>query len=181
MLRFTYVLLLFIVACLLAGAYGAVHNQISYTVSPEYFTRFKFAQFRIDPALSDRQGAALVGWQASWWMGIVVGVFVIPFGLLIRDTYAYLCAVLRVFGLVLLTTMSFGFIALAISYVTISPADVGELSIGGNHISEPAAFMRAGMMHNFSYVGGLVGVVVGMTSLLRRFLLIETGSAKIGR
>jgi hypothetical protein len=35
-------------------------------------------------------------------------------------------------------------------------------------------------MHNSSYAGGLVGIVVAMTSILRRFLRVETGSAKYG-
>lgn len=48
------------VACVLSGLYGAVHNQISYSVSPEYFTKFKFVQFRIN-GLPHRLGAAVVG------------------------------------------------------------------------------------------------------------------------
>lgn len=179
MLRFSSVLLLFVIACILSGVYGAVHNQISYTVSPEYFTEFKFDQFGIDPTISERVGAALVGWQASWWMGVVIGIFVIPSGLLIRETPAYFFWMLRVFGLVVITTMCFGLVALAISFLTISPTTAGELTVRGNPISDPTAFLRAGTMHNFSYLGGLLGIVVGMTSILRRFLLTETGSAKI--
>jgi hypothetical protein len=33
------------IACLIAGAYGALHNQISYSVASEYFQQFKFIQF----------------------------------------------------------------------------------------------------------------------------------------
>lgn len=71
---------LFAIACLFAGAYGSLHNQISYTVSPEYFTQFKFHQFRINDSIPDRIGAAIVGWKASWWMGLVLGVVLIPMG-----------------------------------------------------------------------------------------------------
>ena len=39
--------ILFVLACLFAGIYGALHNQISYSVAPEYFTQFKFIQFQI--------------------------------------------------------------------------------------------------------------------------------------
>jgi hypothetical protein len=35
------------VAVLTAGLFGMVHNQISYSVSNEYFTKFKFIQFRL--------------------------------------------------------------------------------------------------------------------------------------
>lgn len=76
-------LVLFVFACLLAGGYGALHNQISYTVSPEYFTKFKFHQFQINEVIGERLGAAIVGWSASWWMGIFIGIILIPMGLLL--------------------------------------------------------------------------------------------------
>ena len=34
-------------AVVIAGVFGIVHDQISYTVSSEYYTRFKFPQFRL--------------------------------------------------------------------------------------------------------------------------------------
>ena len=68
-----------------AGGYGAVHNHISYTVSPDYFHAFKFHQFGIPPELRGRVGASIVGWHASWWMGLFVGipvpVIVAPMGI----------------------------------------------------------------------------------------------------
>jgi hypothetical protein len=68
--NFGLVLLALAAACLLAGVYGAVHNQISYTVCPEYFTKFKFIQFRLSDALQSRQGASFFGAV----VGILVGM-----------------------------------------------------------------------------------------------------------
>jgi hypothetical protein len=34
-----------VMGALIAGAYGILHDQISYTISPEYFTKLKFEQF----------------------------------------------------------------------------------------------------------------------------------------
>ena len=60
---------------LAAGLFGIVHGQIGYTVSDEYFTKFKFIQFGVrDAFLSERVGAGLVGFLASWWMGIPLGL-----------------------------------------------------------------------------------------------------------
>lgn len=112
-------------------------------------------------------------------MGAVIGVFVIPFGLLIRDTFEYCRVMLRVFAVVLVTTIAFGIVGLAVSYLAITPTAAGELYIQGQSISDPVAFLRAGMMHNASYAGGFVGIVVGMLTILRSFLRSETGSAKI--
>ncbi len=177
--RFPCVLLLFVIACVLSGVYGAIHNQLSYTVSPEYFTKFKFEQFGIAPSIPERHGAAIVGWQASRWMGIVLGVFLIPFGLLIRGTFGYFVWMLRVFGLVLMTSMSFALLALLYAYFTITPQAAGELIFNGQPISNPVGFLQAGFMHNASYLGGLLGVFVGMASILRRFLTVESRTDKI--
>ncbi len=116
MIRVLSVPLLFAFACLLSGVYGALHNQISFTVSPEYFTKFKFDQFQISPHFYDRFGTAIVGSQASWWMGLIIGVFLIPAGMLVRDTRGYIFAVMKAFFAVLSSTVVTGLTALLIAY-----------------------------------------------------------------
>ena len=70
-------LLLIGLAVLAAGLFGVAHNQISYTVSPEYFTKFKFWQFHLnDSPLPERIRASLVGFLAAWWMGIPLGLLI---------------------------------------------------------------------------------------------------------
>lgn len=62
-------------AMLVAGLFGIIHDEISYSVSNEFFTKFKFIQFRLlDTNLSDRFRAGQVGFLASWWMGIPLGI-----------------------------------------------------------------------------------------------------------
>ncbi|MAR08695.1 MAG: hypothetical protein CL681_15210 [Blastopirellula sp.] len=159
--------LLLVAACLCAGVYGAIHNQISYTVAPEYFTQFKFHQFHISPIIPDRLGAACVGWSAAWWMGIVIGVVLIPFGLLIPGTVNYIRGMLMVFGVVALTALIVGIIALTFAFLLIQPSNTPELIVYGNDIQDDAAFARAGTMHNFSYLGGLLGILTGAVMIFR--------------
>ena len=161
MKKLALVPVLFLIACLFAGCYGAIHNQISYSVSPEYFTQFKFEQFAISESIPHRLGAAIVGWGAAWWMGIVIGCILIPLGLTIRGTANYFWSMIRVFGIVTLTTLAIGLTALAIAFLTINADTVSEISRYGNQISNDVAFARAGTIHNFSYLGGLVGVITG--------------------
>ena len=67
--------LIVLLAVLAAGLYGVLHNQISYTISPECFTKFKFWQFHLnDSTLPERIRASLVGFLAAWWMGIPMGL-----------------------------------------------------------------------------------------------------------
>lgn len=173
MTRLVIVTALFCIACLFAGSYGAIHNQISYTVAPEYFTEFKFHQFHINPKTPDRIGAAIVGWQAAWWMGIIIGGVLIPLGLLIRGDAKYFGAMIRAFGIVTLTTLVVGLTALLISYFTVSTETLAGRSRYGNEITNPVAFVRAGTMHNFSYLGGLAGIITAGITILRQFIRSE--------
>jgi len=171
--------LLLLTACLVAGLYGMLHNQISYTVSRDYFDQFKFAQFRIDPSLHDRLGAALVGWTASWWMGIVIGVFLVPIGAIVPGAKRYFMAVMKAYGVVAATALVTGLLALAYAYAAIDAETVGEVTRYGQRINDPVAFMRAGTMHNFSYLGGLLGIITGsLWLILERMRSTSTGPAR---
>src|SRR5205814_10033702 len=104
---------LLIAACLTAGLYGALHNQISYTVSPDYFHAFKFHQFGIPEQLRGRVGASIVGWHASWWMGLFIGVPVLLVGLILPGWKVYLSRCLIAFAVVAGTALLVGLGALA--------------------------------------------------------------------
>lgn len=61
---------------LVAGVYGVVHDQITYTLSPEYFTKFKFQQFAwADFGFPTRVFVAEIGFLATWWVGFIAGWF----------------------------------------------------------------------------------------------------------
>ena len=54
---------------IVAGCYGALHDQISYSISEEYFTKLKFHQFGYaNFGLHPRIFAAEVGFLAIWWL-----------------------------------------------------------------------------------------------------------------
>ncbi|RNF36317.1 hypothetical protein [Paracoccus methylarcula] len=158
---------LILASILLAGLYGACHNQISYTVSPGYFHEFKFIQFGIQPELQNRLGAAIVGWQASWWMGIVIGLPLCLLSLAMRGIGAFvrtfLLAALMVVGITFLTGLG----ALAAGYIAIHDGNLPGW-MAGREVSDPTAFARAGLMHDFSYLGGLLGLLAGGVMVIRK-------------
>lgn len=179
MVKLALLPVLIAIACLFAGIYGAVHNQISYTVAPEYFTQFKFHQFRIAEGTPDRMGAAIVGWNAAWWMGIVIGVILIPIGLVIRGNWNYFWGMLRVFGVVAITTLIVGLAALAIAFLVVDADTVGEISRYDNEMTDDVAFARAGTMHNFSYLGGLIGIITGGIAILWQRWRLNTSASTV--
>jgi hypothetical protein len=57
-----------------AGLFGVLHDQVTYMVSEEYFTKVKFVQFAYaDPGTGPRAFAGVVGFLASWWVGAIAG------------------------------------------------------------------------------------------------------------
>jgi hypothetical protein len=55
---------------LLTGLYGIVHDQLTYSISSEYFTKFKYEQFGFEPAWfgGHRPTVAVIGfWQPGGW------------------------------------------------------------------------------------------------------------------
>jgi hypothetical protein len=165
MAKFILFPLLLAAACLVAGAYGALHNQISYTVSPDYFHAFKFDQFRIPENLQSRVGASIVGWHASWWMGLLIGVPVLLIGLIMPDSRTYLTRCLVAFGVVAITALIVGLGALVWASFTISETSL-PLFWYPSGVADKVAFARAGTMHNFSYLGGFIGIITGSLYLI---------------
>jgi hypothetical protein len=156
-------ILLVVLAIVLAGLYGTIHNQISYTVSPEYFTKFKFRQFGLeDMNLPDRPRASIVGFLASWWMGIPIGLLVGGCGFIHSNHRRMLKITLWSFALVIAFTLLFGLCGLLYGWWetrSINLADYQGWFIPDN-VVDLRRFLCAGYMHNSSYLGGTLAIFV---------------------
>lgn len=153
-------------ACFLAAAYGAVHNQISYSIGPVYFHELKFTQFGIDPAYWNRIGAAIVGIKASWWMGVVIGVPVYLAAFFVRGTRRFVIAYLWSAIVVVLVTLALGVGSVTVAALTLTAENLPDFMIT-RVVSDPVSFAKAGIMHDFSYLGGLFGLIAGLVVTLR--------------
>ena len=88
--RVVVFLLAMAVLPLIAGLYGALHDQLSFTIAPEYFTRFKYDQFGFEPAWfgGHRPTVAVIGFLAigeQLTFGQLVGGALILLGMLISE------------------------------------------------------------------------------------------------
>ena len=164
------------IAVITAGLYGALHNQISFTVGPSYFFDFKFHQFDTELAWQNHFGAALIGFQASWWMGVLIGGPIYLAGGFFRDpkqfVRAYVQATLLVVGIALLCGLG----ALAYGILEWSP-DHLPFWMSGRNVSDPVGFARAGTLHNTTYLSGLIGLLAGCAFMIWRGWTSRRGSA----
>lgn len=105
--------------------------------------------------------------MASWWMGLIIGVPICLSALTVRGigkfTRAFLLAAVIVIGVTLLV----GLAGLAIGFLTIRDGNL-PFWMAGRRVSDPVAFARAGMMHDFSYLGGMIGLLAGTGVVIRQ-------------
>lgn len=171
---------LLVAACVVSAVYGALHNQISYTVSPEFFHTDLFFRFDTPKSFENRAGASIVGALSSWWMGLLIGPPVLLVGLALPGWKAYLKHSLIAFGVVMATALVVGLIGLAVGFLVVDASNA-PMNI---FVSQEGAIRmgRAGTMHNFGYLGGFLGIFTGLLYLftVRKWLQREPSAAPPG-
>jgi hypothetical protein len=161
--KFGVFILIVVLAIVVAGLYGMAHNQISYTVAPEYFTKFKFQQFGFtETPLPERVRASMVGFLASWWMGIPIGLLVGAAGFIQPGWRRMLRVSLWSVLIAVAFTLLFGLAGLLYGYFQTSHIDVAEYGYWfiPHDVTNLRRFLCAGYMHNSSYLGGVVAIPV---------------------
>jgi hypothetical protein len=149
-------------AMLAAGLFGALHDQISYAVAPEYFTRFKFLQFRLlDPAVPERVRAAEVGFLAAWWMGLPLGVLIGLAGFLHRTADRMMRTLL--WSIVISFGFALAFALGGLAYGYLQTGHIDPAAYSGWFVPNGVdlrRFLCAGYMHNATYLGGALAIPV---------------------
>lgn len=102
-------LLTLFTAIIAAGIFGILHDEITYSISPEYFTKFKFLQFQVGEAVPYRSGAAIVGFKATWWTGLLIGFALGIVGFLFPDYKMMRKNVFKGLGIIFITTILISF------------------------------------------------------------------------
>lgn len=185
MARLKLALFTILIFTLAASLYGAIHNQVTYSISPEYFTKFKFHQFQWAFAdftanigsedkpeyvmSNNRIGASLVGILATWWFGLLMVIVFAIVIILARANKQHNRFLRRSFVYVFATTIVSGFIALVMFKMGLL-SNICTL----DHVANKNLFSLAGWIHNFSYLGGLLGLVVGLSYFINKLVSSRT-------
>jgi hypothetical protein len=150
---------------LFAGGYGVVHDQITYTISPEYFTNLKFNHFRYaNFGLGDRVFAGAIGFLAAWWVGFIVAWF-LGRRFLPNQSRAEAHRRLRTaFVCVFVCGASAGVLGYAYGLWRGPDADYAAWIpvLREYAITDGWAFIRVAYIHNASYLGGFLGLIVSL-------------------
>lgn len=169
-----------IIVPLIAGIYGIIHDQITYSISSEYFTNFKFIQFGISHDLreSERLASCLVGFLATWWVGIPIALVSGGIGIRKLDIREFKQLKIRSIIITFSVAVLFGILGYLFGLMKFSnmadwPVNIGgrsansEMQIAMSTIKDLPSFWVVGTIHNFSYLGGVIGLIVSVIFQIR--------------
>lgn len=171
-------LIIVVLSPFIGGIYGGLHDQLTYTISPEYYTKFKFYQFGLATEGTEalfpypRLQVFQVGFMATWWMGLLIGFILGLTGLGLEDGKQMLKGTINAILLTMLIAFVVGLWGLIQGVQLAGRAQLPSWYFPENLI-DYKSFIKVGSMHNYSYGGGILGLIVGTFYLVKK-------AAKVG-
>ncbi len=162
-----------LVAVAMALIYGAINDQITVTISPEYFLYGK-ELFRVigdsPPAATLRWEAAKIGLKATWSAGLIFGVVLLlannPMRSLPRLRNRRIVLYIPMILLIAATRGTIGGLLGYHGYLTRLDTDFVDM-VAAN-VYRPRRFMAAWGVHLGGYVGGIVGTIIAVGRVIGR-------------
>jgi len=159
-----------VAGALVAGLYGAIHDQVTYSLGPEYFTKLKFYQFHgADFGFPPRVFVSEIGFLASWWVGLIAGWLVARMVVEAGSSAELIRRAATAFGIIFVaagvTAAGAGIFARCRQSHVEDPLwrEVAQQL----HVTDPGAFFTVAFIHEGSYLGGAVGTLVALVYLWR--------------
>ena len=151
----------------IAGLYGILHDQITYSISNEYYTLFKFEQFGINNwnLSNERLKVGIIGFLATWWVGFTLGIIYALISIF-HDSKKTLKITINSIFLNIGITFIFGILGFIYSLLFLNAENINW------YIPEQTKniqnFINVGSSHNFGYIGGLIGLIGGIYYMIRK-------------
>src|SRR5215467_6172506 len=153
---------------LLAGLYGILHDQVTYSISHEYFTRLKFAQFQYaNFGLPARAFVAEIGFLATWWVGCFAAWFIARITVPAFPPAKAFRYSLQGFLIILAFAFTTSVVGYVLGLMHGTNYNAWEEFIPALGVEDLPSFVRVAYIHNASYLGGLLGLIVAVIYLRR--------------
>lgn len=163
------IFLVTVVGAIVGGAYGVIHDQITYTIGEEYFTQVKFDQFWWARPSTDspRLFAGIIGFMATWWVGALTAWILSRVSLSRGGKIAPPREIAVSFMIVFLTAFLAGVCGwlFGLWRTTTGYAEGWHNLMDIKGVENKEAFMTVAYIHNSSYLGGAVGMMFGLVYL----------------
>ncbi len=166
---FLYMLGATLFGVLVAGIYGALHDQISYSISPEYFKKMKFQQFaHANFGWPPRVFAAEVGFLASWWVGMIAGWIIGRIGYGFLPIERATKRVLNAFAILIGTAIICGIIGVLLGYFQTQGSGIDDWQDWREELKleHTREFAIVAYLHGWSYLGAIFGLIAAIVYLI---------------
>jgi hypothetical protein len=147
---------------IIAGIYGIIHDQLTFAMAPEYFTKVKFQQFDyVNVGFSNRIFVSIIGFLATGVVGVFVGWFLGRRYIPNQEISTANKKIKKGFVFVILSSACCATIAFLYGYIA-KPDP--HLEFWSNtfefySIIDGWNFVRVAYIHYGSYAGGLFGLI----------------------
>ena len=143
----------------MASLYGFLHDQITFSISEEFFTKFRFNDYNMPHSWHPRAKAGMIGILNAWKTGIPFGIILTAVGRIHKNTHKLMMYTFYTYLVTFFMTAVFSTIAIYMP----APEEMIELvkSMPVN-ITDPVAFQRVVRINNFGYIGGIIGMLMGI-------------------
>jgi len=154
-----------------AGLYGVLHDQVTFTISNEYFSKLKYQQFKyINFNVNDRIKVSIIGFLATWWVGLFIGWFLarwfLPHCSVAIAKNKIIKSALIIFAVSVLFAIAGG------GFVFLKGEDADYSNwlqiINAYGIENAWAFINVAYIHNCSYLGAFLGFLIALFLVKRR-------------
>jgi hypothetical protein len=153
------------IGAVFAGVYGILHDQVTFTISPEYFTKLKFDQFEYaDFGFPSRVFVAEIGFLATWWVGFVCAWFLARRFVPRQSRRRSLRQIAVGFAIIFACALLLAGVGFVYGLWRGSSADYSSWRpmLDYLDIEDRWAFRRVAYIHNASYLGGVIGLVLAL-------------------
>ena len=153
---------------IVGGVYGILHDQITYSISQEYFTKLKFDQFRYaDFGFPARVFVSEVGFLATCWAGFFSGWFLARIAVPAWPPREAFRKCLAGFLIVFILAFSAAVVGYFLGIRHTGDYSHWQETCDGLGVADIRSFVRVAYIHNAGYIGGLVGLVCAILFLHR--------------
>lgn len=156
MLRIFILISLIFCGTLMSCLYGILHDQITYTISPEFYNLVRFPQHQIASDAA-RWGAMQIAVINSWKIGFIISLVLSCMGLIHFNNRKIIRFTLESFAIVVVTAASIA--CLSFLFGLLNHFDESKLA---ETVVQKGNFLLVQSIHNSTYIGGLIGMFVGI-------------------
>jgi len=145
---------------LIAGHYGIAHDQVTYSLSEEYFTRLKFTQFQwANVGLPPRLFVAEIGFLAASGVGLVAGWVFARLRLEHSEPQMFTDSLKAFVGIIACAIAAASLAYFIGFYIHPQPENSGIADLAASlGVRDVPGFVRVAYIHNAGYLGAFVGI-----------------------